>query len=62
MSGSAPTERGDETKSGTEGVSTGVGEGYKTWAIVSRAVCRVGTRLELVDPLCGHVFSSVDTL
>jgi hypothetical protein len=62
MSGSAPTERGVETKQETKGVSTGVCEGYKTCAIVSRALCRVGTRLELVDPLCGQVFSSVDRL
>ena len=59
MSGSAPTERGVETKGETKEVRTGVCEGYKTCAIVSRAVCRVGTRLELVDPLCGAAFSSV---
>jgi len=59
MSGSAPRAPGCETKRETKEVSTSVCEGYKRCAIVSRAVCRVGTRLKLVDPLCVPAFSSV---
>jgi len=36
-----------------------VRQGYKRCTIVSRALCRVGTRVKLVDPLCVPVFSSV---